>query len=178
VEAEDFGGCVAGGNSSQAAEILVVSSTEEQGKQRSFGFVRQGNGSLVPQSFSPRKAGLVMQIQNYGDPNGRGREREPFSGPQLPLLAPSFSGSFAEILTPPHNPKFPLFLCVLCSSVLLSTRISAACDELSPASQTPKSSVSPVSSVSCFWLRPCRAVFQRFSWQPVTLSFKITEVQR
>jgi len=44
-------------------------------------------------------------------------------------------------------------------AVPLSTRISAACDEFSPATQTPESSVSSVPSVSCFWSRPYRAVF-------------------
>jgi len=52
---------------------------------------------------------------------------------------------------------FPL--CSFVPSVLLSTKISAACGELSPATQTPKSSASTASSESCFWLRLRRAMF-------------------
>jgi hypothetical protein len=44
---------------------------------------------------------------------------------------------------------------------ILSTEISAVCGEFSPAAQTPESSASTVSSVSCFWLRPGRAVFYK-----------------
>jgi len=128
------GVCVAGENSSQAAELLVDSSTEEQGQQRIFGDVRRLQSSPRTKSITSGQ-----QDVSYIRPSRPTRNEEK-GGSDLrshdvlwdsPLLPPSSSESFATILTPPHNPKnplLPLFLCTAIHKKLCGLRRIIPCD--------------------------------------------------